>query len=607
MSSMRWTRRPSPAFVIALLALFLAVSGTSYAAGRTHFLRLGKTSKTSGATALVSKNKQHPALALTSIRKQTAASFTTPKGVAPFSVNQTTKVTDLNADLLDGLDSSALQRTVTGTCASGSSIRTIAPAGTVTCESFPSPPAVAPAWRLAGNTGTSTANDFLGTTDAQPLVVKTNNKEAMRVTAAGNLGVGTTTPSARVDVVGAGAQAGVSGASLSAAGLAGSSTSGNGVTGTSATADGLGGISNTGPGVFGQSSGIGVWGTSSTRGVVGTLGGTSCAGTYAVGACGATIGDGLDASSTNGVGVSASSTNGIALIANSGAADAFEATTQGGDAVRTSTGTGVAVDGFSTSNLGVWGHSASGVGVRADGASQAVVAALGGASCGGATSAVTACGVSVGDGVQGSSANNSGIVGTTAHPSGGGTAAGVIANNTGGGDIFIGEANGTHVARINSAGAGFFDGGVNTSGADYAESVRAVGRAHLHPGDVLSVASGHGYAVTAAHGRYSPRVMGVYSTRPAVLAIGKHRIGQSLAGQVPVAMMGVVPTKVTAAGGAIRPGDLLTTSRVPGYAMRAKPVRIRGIAIYPQGTILGKALQPLRHGRGVIRVLLMSR
>jgi hypothetical protein len=69
----------------------------------------------------------------------------------------------------------------------------------------------------------------------------------------------------------------------------------------------------------------------------------------------------------------------------------------------------------------------------------------------------------------------------------------------------------------------------------------------------------------------------------------------------------VVPTKVTAAGGRIRAGDLLTTSRVPGYAMKAAATMVHGIAIYPPGTILGKALQPLSHGKGMIEIMLMSR
>jgi hypothetical protein len=48
-------------------------------------------------------------------------------------------------------------------------------------------------WNLAGNAGTTSA-DFLGTTDGKPLVIKTNNSEAMRIDPAGKVGVGTTTP-----------------------------------------------------------------------------------------------------------------------------------------------------------------------------------------------------------------------------------------------------------------------------------------------------------------------------------------------------------------------------------------------------------------------------
>jgi len=50
------------------------------------------------------------------------------------------------------------------------------------------------AWLLAGNGGTDPNNDFLGTTDAQPLVIRTNNNERMRVLANGQVGVNTATP-----------------------------------------------------------------------------------------------------------------------------------------------------------------------------------------------------------------------------------------------------------------------------------------------------------------------------------------------------------------------------------------------------------------------------
>jgi hypothetical protein len=45
-------------------------------------------------------------------------------------------------------------------------------------------------WDLTGNAGTTAAN-FLGTTDDQPLVIKTNNSQAMQVDPNGHVGIGT--------------------------------------------------------------------------------------------------------------------------------------------------------------------------------------------------------------------------------------------------------------------------------------------------------------------------------------------------------------------------------------------------------------------------------
>lgn len=47
-------------------------------------------------------------------------------------------------------------------------------------------------WKLNGNSGTNPANNFIGTTDAQDLVIRTNNGERMRVNTDGNVRVGTT-------------------------------------------------------------------------------------------------------------------------------------------------------------------------------------------------------------------------------------------------------------------------------------------------------------------------------------------------------------------------------------------------------------------------------
>jgi hypothetical protein len=70
-------------------------------------------------------------------------------------------------------------------------------------------------------------------------------------------------------------------------------------------------------------------------------------------------------------------------------------------------------------------------------------------------------------------------------------------------------------------------------------------------------------------------------------------------GQALVAVVGIAQCRVDATQGSIHAGDLLTTSATPGHARRA---------VTPAaGTILGKAMEPLEAGTGLIRVLVSPR
>lgn len=59
-------------------------------------------------------------------------------------------------------------------------------------------------WKTIGNSGTSAATNFIGTTDAIDFVTRTSNAERMRVTSTGNVGIGVTAPITKLHVNGGG-------------------------------------------------------------------------------------------------------------------------------------------------------------------------------------------------------------------------------------------------------------------------------------------------------------------------------------------------------------------------------------------------------------------
>lgn len=59
-------------------------------------------------------------------------------------------------------------------------------------------------WNLTGNVSTTPGTNFIGTTDAQRLVIKTDNTEQVTVLTNGNLGIGTASPAEKLHVIGNG-------------------------------------------------------------------------------------------------------------------------------------------------------------------------------------------------------------------------------------------------------------------------------------------------------------------------------------------------------------------------------------------------------------------
>lgn len=57
-------------------------------------------------------------------------------------------------------------------------------------------------WKVKGNSSTSSGTNFIGTTDNVSFRVRTNNSEKMVVDSLGNIGIGVTTPSERLEVNG---------------------------------------------------------------------------------------------------------------------------------------------------------------------------------------------------------------------------------------------------------------------------------------------------------------------------------------------------------------------------------------------------------------------
>lgn len=137
-------------------------------------------------------------------------------------------------------------------------------------------------------------------------------------------------------------------------------------------------------------------------------------------------------------------------------------------------------------------------------------------------------------------------------------------------------------------------GDIRLFGADCAEEFAVEPGEPAEPGSVMRI--GGSGRLEASRDPYDSRVVGVVSgaggLHPGII-LGR----TSDRSRVPIALAGRVVCRVDASGGAINPGDLLTTSGLQGRAMRVSD-RARAV-----GAILGKALAGLSSGTGSIPVL----
>ena len=161
------------------------------------------------------------------------------------------------------------------------------------------------------------------------------------------------------------------------------------------------------------------------------------------------------------------------------------------------------------------------------------------------------------------------------------------------------------IFRVERSTGNVFANSFIGSGADLAERINV--SEPVEPGDVVELDPTNPRHYRKARGN-SQLIAGVITTEPGFILGNSNQLlvvsGQLLENEKDerpmLALLGKVPVKATTENGAIRPGDLLTVSSKPGYAMRCTRAK------KCEGAIIGKAMEALESGEGLIEVLVMS-
>ena len=327
-----------------------------------------------------------------------------------------------------------------------------------------------------------------------------------------------------------------------------------------------------------------------SAGVKGENNGT---GTNGIGVYGRHLGSGYGVygNSIGGTGVYGNSTSGFGLYGKSSSnTGVFGESATGNAGLFSVTDVNNSLDAVYVSNLGtgngIYSESVTGNGITA-------------VTNSGSSSAIWGFNNNGGVSIYGVTHAGAGAAIKGASTSDGGTAVeGELLNGPTSGSLAVFKVDGANRARIDHTGKGFFNGGTQNSGADIAEAFDVEGNINSYePGDVLVISTSKDRAVERSSEPYSTLVAGVYATKPGVL-LTEESIETNLDNKVPMGVIGVIPTKVCLQGGAIKRGDLLVTSSIPGVAMKADPDKVK------VGQVIGKALEDYTAGGiGKIKVL----
>lgn len=171
----------------------------------------------------------------------------------------------------------------------------------------------------------------------------------------------------------------------------------------------------------------------------------------------------------------------------------------------------------------------------------------------------------------------------------------VINPGPGEGNVGIGLTNPKTLLHVNgTATVGILQ---ITGGSDLAEPFSVEKDQEVDPGTVMVIDEQHPGRLKVAYTPYDRKVAGIVSGAGGLSPGLTLQNGHYTVPRPQVALAGRVYCKAEALLNPIEPGDFLTTSNVPGHAMKAVDERAF------HGAILGKAMTPLKNGKGLVLVL----